>query len=374
MKIKKTVLWFITLLLILLPGLAGCSNRTADSQQNNAPVVNSEEASTNTVTDCAGRQVKIPSKVNRIACLYAFSGHVAAMLGKGDNIVAVVDGLKRDKLLTQMYPSIKNAAVPSVEGAINIEELINTNPDVVFVKSDTAKTAGEAAKLDKSGIPYVVTDYRNIKEQQYAIDVIGKVIGAEEKARKYNEYYNKCVDLVKQKTAAIPREKRVRIYHSVNEATRTDTKDTLPADWIQAIGAINVSLDQNLRMLEGKHFAGLEQILLWDPDVILANEPGVADYIMTNKQWSSLSAVKNRKVYQMPNGISRWGHPGSLETPLAVLWTAKILYPDLFNDLNMESETKSFYKEFFNLSLSNDTVSQILSGMGMRISKQEGQR
>ena len=72
--------------------------------------------------------------------------------------------------------------------------------------------------------------------------------------------------------------------------------------------------------------------MLWDPEVIIVNEAGVADYIMTNKQWSSLSAVKKNKVYQMPIGISRWG-THSLE-PLAILWTARTLYPDLFADID----------------------------------------
>jgi iron complex transport system substrate-binding protein len=104
--------------------------------------------------------------------------------------------------------------------------------------------------------------------------------------------------------------------------------------------------------------------------VILVNESGVADYILNSRQWSSLSAVKNRKVYQMPNGISRWGHPGSLETPMAILWTAKTLYPNLFSGLDMVSETKSFYKEFYNYDLPEELVRQILSGKGMRVSKE----
>ena len=62
-------------------------------------------AETRIVTDCIGRKVEIPDHVERIACLYAFAGHVTAMLGQSDKIVAVVDGMKRDVLLTSMFPS-----------------------------------------------------------------------------------------------------------------------------------------------------------------------------------------------------------------------------------------------------------------------------
>lgn len=324
------------------------------------------------VTDSIGRQVAIPAKVDRIACLYAFSGHVVTMLGKSTNIVAVVDGLKRDVLLTEMSPGIKTALVPVTSGTINIEELLKARPDIAFISGDTAKNEGEVEKLRKSKIPYLVVDYRNIKEQQYAIQMIGQAVGAEEKAQRYNAYYQSCIDAVQAKVKDIPLEERVKVYHSVNEATRTDVKDTLPADWIQVAGAFNVSVNENLRVVDGnKYIASLEQILVWNPQVILVNEAGVADYIMGNSQWSKINAVEHGKVYQMPNGISRWGHPGSLETPLAVLWTAKTLYPDRFPDLDMAKEAKNFYQEFFNYPLSDEAVAQVLSGKGMRIPKHE---
>ena len=106
--------------------------------------------------------------------------------------------------------------------------------------------------------------------------------------------------------------------------------------------------------------------MLWDPGVILVNEPGVDNYILTNKQWSPLQAVKNKQVYQLPNGVSRWGHTSSPETPLVILWTAKTLYPDLFADLDLVAETKYFYQEFFGIQLSDTEADQILYGGGMR--------
>lgn len=358
--IRKTITVLVLILAVLL--INGCTS-------GKPAVLKPGNESSKVVTDFLGRQVKVPVKVSRIGCLYAFSGHVVAMLGRGADIVAVVDGLKRDKLLTEMVPGIKQSLVPSVSGAINIEELIRANPDLVFVRTETAKNPGEVEKLEKSGIPYLVVDYRNMKEQQATIEMIGRAIGAEDRAQKYIAYYNDSLGRVAQRLAQIPVSKRVKLYHSVNEAVRTDSRDTLPADWTQAAGAINVSVNSRLRTDAEKSYASLEQIYLWDPDVIIANEMGVADYILHSEPWSGLRAVKNHKVYQMPNGVSRWGHPGSLETPLAVLWTAKTLYPELFRDVDMVHETQKFYQEFWNFPVSKEVAEQILTGEGMRISK-----
>lgn len=171
-----------------------------------------EVQDTITVTDSIGRQVVIPAKVERVACLYAFSGHVVTMLGKSSNIVAVNDGLKRDALLTEISPSIKNARVPTSSGAINIEELLNAKPHIAFISGDTAQNEGEVEKLRKIKIPYLVVDYRNIVEQQFAIRMIGQAVGAEDKALRYNGYYQSCIDSVQTKVNDIPLEDRVKVY------------------------------------------------------------------------------------------------------------------------------------------------------------------
>lgn len=364
---KKTIkknMGLMALLILMLFITAGCGNKEAEQSKSTAPghdVI--------TVTDCMDRKVQVPVTINRIACLCPESGHAVAMLGQGDKIVAVVEGLKRDVLLTEMYPSIKNASVPRTNGMINIEELVKSNPDLIFIKGETARNDGEVEKLKKAGIPYLVVDYNSMEEQQKAIEMIGQSIGAKEKAFKYADYYRNCVERVSKQVKDIPESSKVRVYHSINEATRTDMKGTLTADWTRAAGAYNVSVNANLRMLEGKYYASLEQILLWDADVFLVNEPGVPEYIMTNNQWAPLKAVKNHRVYQMPNGISRWGHPSSLETPLAVLWTAKTLYPDKFTDIDMIAEVKYFYSQFFNYPVSNELALEILNGKGMREAK-----
>ncbi len=321
------------------------------------------------LSDSLGRQVVIPSRVDRIACMYAFTGHVVAMLGKADHIVAVSNGLKRDVLLSEIYPAFQDAVVPKFQGAINIEELTGARPDIVFVQSQTGRNSALAGKLDACGLTWIAVDFNTMAEQRKVITLIGRAIGAVDKAALYNTYYTHCIDRVTQIVSHIPRQRRPRIYHATVEPFRTSSGKSLPADWIHAAGAIHVATQNNTLKLTESHQVSMEQILLWHPDIILANEPGVVDIIKKSPKWDSLNAVKHNCVYQLPIGISRWGHPGSLETPLAILWAAKTIYPEKFRHIDMENEIKQFYKTFFKYPLSDKMVKQMLNGKSMRLNK-----
>lgn len=314
------------------------------------------------VTDSTGRTVEVPNRINRIGCLYAFTGHAVTMLGRCRDIAAISNGLRRDSLLHEICPDILKALVPKSQGAINLEELLRAEPDLLFLSGDIGRDTAEMEKLTGVKIPFLIVDYTSIEEQQQAVAMIGKAVGAREKATEYNRYYRECEDRVRSITATIPETQRIRLYHSVNEANRTTMKEGLTTDWLNVVGIRNVALTRPIRPLEGKIFVSTEQILLWDPEVILANEPRVAREIRKDRQWSPIKAVRENKVYQMPIGVSRWGHPGSIETPLAILWTAKKLYPDLFQNVDMFYETRRFYTEFFGYDLPDETVEQILSG------------
>lgn len=265
------------------------------------------EKNTRIVEDCYGRKVEIPAKVKKIVCLFSFAGHAAVMLGCGKDIVAVSNGIKRDTLLLTICPSLLDTAVPKYKGAINIEELIKSNPDLAFISGDIGRNAGEAEKLDRFNIPYLVVDYSTIEKQQFSIAMIAEALGVPERGDAYLDYYNQCIDLVQNRTKDIFPDKKVRIFHSVLEPTRTDPKQSLTTDWIRKANAISVSAERDLQLVDGEFYAGMEQILLWNPDMILVNEPSAHKFILKDVRWSAMKAVKNKKVFQMPIGISRWG-------------------------------------------------------------------
>ncbi|MBW2605722.1 MAG: ABC transporter substrate-binding protein [Deltaproteobacteria bacterium] len=323
------------------------------------------------VVDCIGRHVSVPARVERIACLYAFAAHVVVMLDRGKNIVAVSKGPKRDVLLNRLCPEIGNALVPKSQGNVNIEELLLAKPDIVFVPGDIGRNTSELQKMEIFQLPVLTVDYKDITGQQRAIEMIGEAIGAREQAEAYNRYYGRCIDRVREGVSNILPDKRVRAYHATVEATRTYGEQSLAAEWMRLCGVVNVAVDQSLSLHQAEKHAGLEQILLWNPEVIFTNEPRVAETMAQDLKWSSIRAVQQKKIYQMPIGISRWGHPGSLETPLAMLWAVKTVYPNLFAGMDMKNEVEKFYREFFRLELTDALYGQMLSGKGMRKPKRK---
>jgi len=363
---RKISIGYAGLLLLLLAAMAltGCSRDQAD-QGKAAP----QEQKNHIIVDSVGREVEVPVDPERIACLCPESGYALALYGQGDKIVATTGGMQRDRLLVEMYPHLKGLPVPKSSEVINAEELLRTGADLVFVKGDTTSNKAEMDKLEKVKIPVVAMKYNSMEEQQFAMEMVARIVGCEEEGQKYQAFYQDTIKEVQERTAVIPDDQRVRIYHSVSEATRTDTADSLAGDWTKAAGVINVSTEAELKFTDGNHYASLEQILLWDPDYILANDPNVVGYIMGHEHWRPLQAVKNERVLALPIGISRWGHTSSLETPLAVLWTAKLAYPEQFEDWDMGATVRIFYKEFFDWDLSDEDIDKILSGQGMRDAK-----
>ncbi|MFH2059258.1 MAG: ABC transporter substrate-binding protein [Pseudomonadota bacterium] len=327
------------------------------------PAVGSEPVH---VMDSKGRVITLAKTPERIGCLYAFCGHVVTMLDRGPDMVAIVNGLKKDLLLNQIVPSIKKMPVPAKGGIINIEALLKTRPDIIFLKPETAAITAEIKKLERFKLPYFVAGYRSMAQQMAIIENMGKAIGRYDKALAYTRYYKNIIKKVSSITIAIPNEKRQRLYHSINEATRTDAPGTIEADWTKVTGVINVSVGNFLHTKGNKHFADIEQIIIWNPDVIIVNEDGVDKKILTDKKWASIKAVQNKQVYAIPVGISRWGHPGGLETPLAILWTAKKVYPKYFLDIDLRKEIQHFYKTFFNIKLNKAMIDKILANKGMR--------
>jgi len=352
----------VLILIVLAAFLTACS----------APQTPAETTEGITITDCAGREVICPLSPTSISVLDPLAAQAVIMFGQGDKMNSTVGGVIRDKLLREMYPPLADCPNVKSDGAANAEELLKLGTDLVFVKSDMFTSDNERKKLEALDIPFLVIDYNTIDSQLQSIRIVGTALGCEQQAEAYCAYYLNTIERISALCADIPQEKLPRLYHSINPATRTDSVGSVTAEWIAVTRAVNVSVGEQLTFNDGDYYASLEQIMLWDPDIIICNESGVDQYILTDPKWQGLAAVRAGEVYQMPIGVSRYGHPNSTETPLAILWLADLLYGDLLAEpIDFRAEMKSFYTTFYNYEIDEETIDAILSGQGIRPASSE---
>ena len=241
-------------------------------------------------------------------------------------------------------------------------------PDVVLIKREIYQSEAEAQKLDKLGIPYVVVNYDNMAEQIEALRLIASVMGGRvaQNMETLCQEYEKVITLCENRSSRIPESERVKVYHSITEAVRTDGENSLGSDWIKTVGCTDVSVGSELKSEGDDYYASIEQIFVWDPDVVICNDASTAEYFKTNEKFQGLRAVRENQVYNIPIGFTRWGHQGSCETFFGMLWLGTTVYPEVYGDIDLRAEVTDFYQNVAGIQVDDALWDKILSGKDIR--------
>ncbi len=103
----------------------------------------------------------------------------------------------------------------------------------------------------------------------------------------------------------------------------------------------------------------MEQVYKWNPDIVLVTNftPVLPADIYAGKynDWSHVKAVADKKVYKLPLGIYRSYTP-SADTPMTLLWMAKTVHPQLFADIDLKKEVKTYYQKLYHIELTDAQV------------------
>ena len=353
--------------------MVGCGKE--ESQVENQEIVAKEGSVL--VEDCYGKQIEVKENPEYIGSVFASISHALGMLGETSRIVAISEGNTRDYLFCEMFPEILEARVAKGNSAISIEETMkDPAPDVLIMNPEGAMDEAAETQFSNMGVPTLTVSFNSLQEQLDIMSMLGDLVQQEERAKKYIDYTNDIVELVESRVGNLKEEEKVSVYHSINELLRTDKPDSLSSDWMELAGTHNVAFDiidaDAEFTLTSKSYVALEELLQADPECIIINGGDVYDYIMANERFHNMQAFKNDKIFIIPLGATRWGHPNSMETCMAVLWTASTIYPEYFEDIDMREETKRFYSEVWNYELSDEQVDNILGGRVYKEIKGDG--
>ena len=381
----KKILPAVMALTLAAGSITGCSASSAktetakESMQSQAETKTAEQstqaektseaadaAGEREITDMAGRTVVVPDEIetvfssSTVTAIFMYTLAPDKLLGWNYEL----NELEKSIILEE-YHDLPNFGMGD---SINYEAVIAADPTIaVNVGTINDKMISDCDKLSKSlGVPVVAVD-GDLSASAEAYRFMGELLGEEEQAEKLASYAEKTfADIEKME---VPEDKRVRIYYGNGE----DSLETAPAgsahgQIIDMVNAVNVA---DLEMGEGSRVQiSAEQLLAWDPDVIVVNgEPkadtsgaSAAEAILANPDYASLKAVQDQQVYGTPNTPFSWmDRPMGPNRIVGIRWLSGLIYPEYLN-YNVDEEVKEFFDLFYHVQLTDEKLENIYSG------------
>lgn len=317
-----------------------------------------------TFTDQIGREVKVPDKVDRIVVLQHQTLNLLVQMNATDKIVGVMSNWKQQlgSNYARLAPELVSKASLGDLTHVDAEKLVALHPQVVFVTNYAPQEMID--KISSLGIPAVAISLRHDdegeknklnptmadEEQAYVkglyegIMLIGNIINKPEEAKALIKATENGRNIVSERLQNLPEEKRIRAYMANPELT-TYGSGKYTGLMMKHAGAVNVAAST----IKGFKQVSMEQVIAWNPQVIFVQNryPGVVNEIRSNPQWQVIDAVKNHRVYLMPEYAKAWGYPMPEAMGIGELWMAKKLYPEKFNDIDMHKIANDWYRKFY---------------------------
>ncbi len=326
---------------------------------------------TQTVTDRMGREVKVPTEIDRIVTHFLpFPSAWFISTGSAEEIIGMHPDSKQvaeRSLLGRIAPEVLNADTGFTEGnTVNVEELLRLSPDI-FVSYETMPAI---ADVERIGVPVVAMDVLSNSGgnviQTYGgwLELLGQLAGQQDRAAEIIAYANDALERTRARVAAIPEGERpgaLFFARLEDNSLKINSAGHFGHFWVTEGGNRNLAPEGVPPLAD----IDMEQIYNLNPEVIFISNfsPTKPEDLYENRvagqDWSHVKAVQNRRVYKVPEGIFQW-YPPSADAPLMLQWIAQVTHPDVFNDYVIEDVIHDYYQRFYNYDLSAEDVALIL--------------
>ena len=370
-KHRQLLTLFICLVMSvsLLTGYSETKAATEEPTQSTEQDATQETAETREITDMAGRKVTVPTAENiksvfstgPVAAIFLYMVAPDKLLGWNYELNDVEKSIILDK-----YQDLPNFGMGD---AVNYEAVIAANPTIAINSGKINDTmVSDCDALSESlGIPVVAVD-NELNNSAEAFRFMGELLGVEDHAEELAQYAEQVFTDINA-LSDIPEEKKVSVYFGNGEdSLETAPRGSQHAQILDAINAVNVA---DLELGDGSRVQiSAEQLLAWDPDVIVVNgEPkadksgnSAAEDILSNPDYASLKAVQDQKVYGTPNAPFSWvDRPAGPNRLIGMRWFSALIYPEYIKcDIN--EEIHKFFDLFYHVDLSDEQLENVLKG------------
>ena len=314
----------VTLLLIASVLLASLLGACAPIAEKPTAPGQSEPAFPFTVTDQAGREIRIEKIPERIVSLAPGNTEIVYALGLEEKLVGVTEFCD--------YPeAAKNK--PQVGGfsTVDIEKVVASQPDLILASNIHKDEV--IPRLEGLGLTVLALNPKTLDEVLDAITLVGRCTGEEEDAGQLVAGMENRIKAITDKTKSLAQDERPRVFYIVwHDPLMTVGPDTRIHELIESAGGTNIA--QNLA--EEYPTISLEAVIIDNPQIIIAGSgmgEGASlpyEFALTEERLSEADARINRQVYDInTNLVGRTG-PRIVD---GLEQLAKMIHPEIFDPI-----------------------------------------
>jgi iron complex transport system substrate-binding protein len=314
-------------------------------------------------TDSAGRRVEVPDDVRRVfpagppASVTLFTVAPEKMLGW--TRAPTPDARP---FLPAQYASLPEIGRLTGRGnTVNLERVVQLAPDLVLdVGSTTATYVSLADQVQEQTHISAVLIGGRLAETAATLRTLGSLLGVPERAEARARYAETVVGAVQEAVAKIPSAKRPSVYVARGpRGLETAVAGSIGSEVVDLVGARNVvDNDTGPRAIVD---VSPEQILAWQPDVILTVDRRFYAAVHSDPVWREVRAVQPGHIHFVPDLPFSWfDNPPAANRLIGLLWLGKLLYPASFPQ-DIRAEARRFYALFYQQEPSDAQLDGLLA-------------
>jgi iron complex transport system substrate-binding protein len=306
-------------------------------------------------TDSAGRTVMVPAKISRVVP----SGGLAQifLLAIAPDLLCAVSGPYTAEE-TEFIPS-SVLALPIVGqfyggGTLNYEEIAAIGPEIVIdigiPKNSIVEDMDSIAQAISVPAVHITA---TLDSTPGTFRTLGKLLGREERGEALAVFCEKALAAAGKINARVGNRKKQVIYCTGKTGLNVIAAGAFHAEVLDLMAENRAVVDVPSSRGSGNTI-DLEQLYLWDPELILFSPGSVYDTVARDPTWGQLRAIREGAYYEIPIGPYNWlGNPPSINRYLGILWLGTLLYPE-YAPYDLFTETAEYYRLFYGYELSRE--------------------
>jgi iron complex transport system substrate-binding protein len=255
--------------------------------------------------------LRVRDAPERIVCLTEEPTETLYLLGEGRRVVGISAYTERPPEARRDKPVVSAFIGGSVEKIRALE------PDLVIGFSDIQ--AELARDLIAHNLQVLIFNQRSVQEILDVILVMGRLVGAEPKARALVDGYLRKLAACEARAAR--RKHKPRVYFEEWDQP-TITAIQWVSELIELAGGTNVFADRAVGKLASQRFVGADEIVAADPEVVLGcwcGKPFDRDAFLSRPGFAQLAAARSGRIHELDPAIILQPGPACLSDGLDAL-------------------------------------------------------